>query len=114
MRRATGDITVMMAACLIELSSPTAVVELYFSQKSVVHVNTGKSYSITLQVGTEGRYNYTCAFTRSGRYTMVVDQYHTTAALTKISPPPGFEPRIVQRVDGRYTDYAVLAASSFK
>jgi hypothetical protein len=45
---------------------------------------------------------------------MVVDQYHTTAALTKISPPPGFEPRIVQRVNGRYTDYAVLAASSFK
>ena len=27
-----------------------------------------------------------------------------------ISPPPGFDPRTVQPVAGRYTDYAILVA----
>jgi hypothetical protein len=29
--------------------------------------------------------------------------------LRKISPPPGFDPRTVQPVESRYTDYAIPA-----
>jgi hypothetical protein len=32
--------------------------------------------------------------------------------LRKISPPPGFDPRTVQPVASRYTDYAIPAHSS--
>jgi hypothetical protein len=39
-------------------------------------------------------------------------QRHASAALPpvlKISPPPGFDPRTVQLVASRYTDYAIPA-----
>ena len=35
-----------------------------------------------------------------------------SAQVRKISPTPGFDPRSVQPVTGRYTDYAILAPTS--
>jgi hypothetical protein len=66
-REATGDVTVITVACPVELSFATAVSELYFSSKSVVHVSKSKSCSVRCRAGTEGRHKYRYTHTRSGR-----------------------------------------------
>jgi hypothetical protein len=47
--------------------------------------------------------------TRYPLYTRLGRPQGRSGRVLKISPPPGFDPRTVQRVTGRYTDYAIPA-----
>jgi hypothetical protein len=45
--------------------------------------------------------------TRCSLYRRLNGPQGRSGQLRKISPPPGFDPRTVQRVVSRYTDYAI-------
>ena len=49
--------------------------------------------------------------TRYPFYRMPVGPRGRSGRVRKISPPPGFDPRTVQPVGSRYTDYAIPAPS---
>jgi hypothetical protein len=47
--------------------------------------------------------------TRYPLYRMLVKPQGRSGRVLKISPPPGFDPRTVQLVASRYTDYGIPA-----
>jgi hypothetical protein len=47
--------------------------------------------------------------TRYPLYTMLGRPQGRSGRVPKISPPPGFDPRTVQLVASRYTDWAIAA-----
>jgi hypothetical protein len=57
---------------------------------------------------------YSCTFSFTSALEGVGGQRHSqfhgrSGRMQKILPPPGFDPRTVQPVASRYTDYAILA-----
>ena len=47
--------------------------------------------------------------TRYPLYRRLGEPHGRSGRVRKISPPPGFDPRTVQSVASRYTDYAITA-----
>jgi hypothetical protein len=95
-------------------------------------IRKGKIHPITGHEGPEGEYRYSCTLSltsaldgvgwstpRPGRFTPGNDPVPIvqetgwpqgrSGRVLKISPPPGFNPRTVQLVASRYTDYAIPA-----
>ena len=66
-------------------------------------------------MGVGGQYHAPAALppgkTRYALYRRLGGPQGRSGRVRKISPPPGFDPRTVQPVASRYTDYAIPAAT---